>query len=55
MEFNGLKNTNNYKYVFTHTRSKLEKNESIASLCYAIAAACMIIIVLMVLQYNGYF
>jgi len=54
MEFNGLKNKNNYKYVYKNTREKLDKNESVASFCYAIAAACLLIILVMVLQYYEY-
>ncbi len=54
MEFNGLKNKNNYKYVYKTTREKLDKNESVVSFCYAIAAACLLIILVMVLQYYGY-
>ena len=55
MEFNGLKNKNSYKYAYKTTREKFEKNESVASLCYAIAAACLLTILLMILQYYGYF
>jgi hypothetical protein len=57
MELNGFKskNENEHKYFFGNVRSKLEKNESISSLCYAIATACFIIICLMVLQFYGYF
>ena len=55
MELDGFKNKSNYRYEYKSIREKLEKNQSAASLCYAIAAACFIIVLLMILQYNGYF
>jgi len=53
MEFN-YQDKNGYRSSYGTTYNKLEKNKSIASLCYAVAVACFLIVMIMTLQYYEY-